>query len=81
MTTTHVIGTIAPAVEREDPIEHVAQTAAEAINDLNAAIWTATSRRQLILLRELSASLIQRLELSWSSAMTLDEKFDDMRSK
>ena len=71
----------APWGNQESPVEHVAQTAAVAIDDLNAAIWTAGTRRELTVLRELAEALIKRLEASAATALTLDEWFDHMRGK
>lgn len=68
-------------VEQESPIEHIAQSAAVAIDDLDTAIWTATTRGELTVLRELATKLSARLEQSWATAMTLDENFEQMRGK
>lgn len=65
----------------ENPIEHVAQTAANAIDDLNAAIWTAKHQRELVLLKELTLALIEKLEAAWSTAHTLDTHFQEMRNR
>lgn len=79
--TTHVIGTIAPAVDREDPIEHTLQAVHGAIDDLNRAIWTADSQHALVLMKDDVLTLIKRLEMSWADAQTLDEHWEDMRRK
>lgn len=66
-------------VDIESPIEHVAQSVANAIEDLHVAIWTAKTKPELVLLRTLAESLITRLEKLSCTALTLDEHFDDMR--
>ncbi len=71
----------APAEDIESPVEHVAQTASNAIDDLNAAIWTATNQGDLVLLKDLALALIEKLEASWTTAHTLDTHFRDMRKR
>lgn len=79
-----VVGHISPEMpwgEQESPIDRVAQAAATAIDDLNAVIWTATSRRELVLLRELAEALTTQLDASRATALTLDEWFYEMRGR
>lgn len=65
----------------ESPFERMAQSASSAVEDLDAAIWQATTRRELQCVRALAESLIQRLEATASTALTLDEQFDEMRRR
>lgn len=75
----HVQASPKVAPDVESPVEHVANTAQNAIDDLNAAICAVESQRELVLLKELSLALIEKLEQSWTAAHTLDTHFLDMR--
>lgn len=68
-----------PWGERESPVEHVATTAADAIDDLNKVIALAETQGELVLLKDLIDSLIERLQASWTTAHTLDSQFYEMR--
>lgn len=69
---------MSPAVmERESPIDRIAQSAANAVDDLNLAIWSTETRADLNTLRTLAERLIQQLEMSACVALTLDEHFDE----
>lgn len=71
----------APWGERESPIEHVARTAADAVDDLEIAIFTAKTQRDLVLLKDLSEALVERLKKAWKTAHTLDTEFVEMRGR
>lgn len=79
-----IAGYISPAIpqgEQESPTDRACQAAVNALDDLDTAIALAKTRGELILLRTLAQRLIDRLEMSWATAMTYDEHFDDMRGR
>lgn len=70
-----------PIVEQESPVERAAYSAAVAIEDVDAAIWQATTRGELQVTAMLARELIKKLEQSACVADTLHEHFDVMRGK
>lgn len=66
-------------IEQESAVEHIANSAANAVADLNAAIQKATSRRELVLLRTLASALVEQLEQAERAALYRDEWFDEPR--
>lgn len=82
--TLHNVVTFAPkepAIEQESPVERAAYSAACAIEDLDAAIWQATTRGELQVTRVLARELIKKLERAASVAETLDTHFEQMRGR
>ncbi len=65
---------------QESPIERAAHSAVCALDDLEAAIVTAKSRRELVVLRELAAEIEARAGKLERAARTFDEHFTEPRS-
>lgn len=61
----------------ESPAERAAHSAAVALGDLGDAIWTAKTRAELIVLRDMAEALIAQLIAAARVARTLDEHFDE----
>lgn len=82
MSVSRVLARISPAQPwgvdvPELPIDRLAQAALNVVDDLNGAIWQATTRRELIVLRALAERLIAQLDTSSCVALTLDEHFEE----
>lgn len=63
-----------------DPVSHLEQcahSAKVALTDLADAIDQATTRRELIVLREMTEQITARAEQLWKRAMYRDETFDE----
>ena len=76
--TSHPVRVLAFPVET--PIERAAHSVVVAMDDLESAIFTATNRRELVVLREMAAELVKRAEQCERAARTFDEHFDHMRA-
>lgn len=68
-----------PYGEIESPTDRALQAAAHAAEDLNAAIWRAETIEELRVIRAYVEALIQQLTTSSCVALTLVERFHDMR--
>jgi len=62
---------------QESPVERAAHSAACALDDLEAAIVMAKSRRELVLLREMAAEIETRAEKLERAARLFDEHFPE----
>lgn len=69
------------APEQIDPLEHLAQSAMDAVDDISAAICTAKTRGELGVLKTLCRTLIVQLDGAECTASTLDTMWDHMKGR
>lgn len=80
-----ILATITPeepwGIDRVTRLEHTAQSASDALQDVKVAIWTAKTRAELVFLKALADKLSEDCNQLARLALKCDEKFDDWRMR